>query len=130
MASMPIEVFSPIRMMDPLPNCLSMAANATSSAFSRSLLTVVLRFLPDACGVLLGVEAELHDPDCYDGHHTEGVLHGSPGMALFEQQQCNYEQSFDQALPRGTATAASVNSAASGRWTARSRANQIVNVNG
>jgi hypothetical protein len=83
-----------------LPNCLSMAANATSSAFSRSLLTVVLRFLPDACGVLLGVEAELHDPDCYDGHHTEGVLHGSPGMALFEQQQCNYEQSFDQVLLR------------------------------
>jgi hypothetical protein len=39
---------------------------------SRSLLTVVLRFLPDACGVLLGVKAELHDLDCIDGHHTEG----------------------------------------------------------
>ena len=58
---------------------------------------------------LAGVEAELHDLDCDDGHHTEGVLHGSPGtsvtmnnvvsvLALFEQQQCNYEQSFDQVL--------------------------------
>src|SRR3954468_23067111 len=78
MVSMPIEVFSPIRMMEPLPNCLSMAANATSSAFSRSLLTVVLRFLPAACEVLLDVEADLHDLDCVDGHHTEGVLHGFP----------------------------------------------------
>ena len=69
---MPIEVFSPIRMMDPLPNCLSMAASAMSSAFSRSLLTVVLRFLPDACGVLLGVEAELHDLDCGDGTIRKG----------------------------------------------------------
>ncbi len=45
MAAMAMEPFSPIRMMDPLPNCLSMAANATSSAFSRSLLTVA-PFLP------------------------------------------------------------------------------------
>ena len=75
MASMPIVVFSPILMMDPLPNCLSMAANATSSAFSRSLLTVVLRFLP---GSVADVEAGLHDLDCVDGHHTEGVLHGFP----------------------------------------------------
>src|ERR1043165_9836574 len=73
MDSMHIVVFSPIRMMDPLPNCLSMAANATSSAFSRSLLTVVLRFLPGACDRCLMVEAESHDLDCDDEHHREGV---------------------------------------------------------
>src|SRR6476646_12251828 len=78
MDSMPIDVFSPIRMMEPLPNCLSMAAIATSSAFSRSLPTVVLRFLPDAYEVFAEVEAGLHDLDCVDGHHTEGVLHGFP----------------------------------------------------
>ena len=91
---------------------------------------------------LLMSEAEFHDLDCVDGHHTEGVLHGSPGMALFEQQQCNYEQSFDQALPRGTgaiqpgtvstatAAVASASSRDSGRRTARSNASQIANVNG
>src|SRR4029078_3502418 len=132
-ASMPIVVFSPILMMDPLPNCLSMAANATSSAFSRSLLTVVLRFLP---GSVADVEAGLHDLDCVDGHHTEGVLHGSPSgsptdaerLAMFEQHKCNYEQSFDQVFE--TASAASNSSGSSGRCTPRSKANQMVQENG
>src|SRR5512143_765597 len=59
MASMAIVPFSPMRMMDPLPNCLSLAANATSSAFSRSLLTVV----SVSCLVLsdCSVEADWHD---------------------------------------------------------------------
>src|SRR3954462_7388025 len=76
MDSMPIEVFSPIRMMEPLPNCLSMAANATSSAFSRSLLTVVLRFLPAVCEVLLECGGRIARPRLHERHHTEGVLHG------------------------------------------------------
>jgi hypothetical protein len=91
------------------------------------------------------VEAGLHDLDCVVGHHTEGVLHGFPNripdrdergerLGLFEQQQCNYEQSFDQAFPHtcpvATAAAASANSAGLGRCTPRSTANQIVNVKG
>ena len=37
-ASIAIVPFSPIRMMEPLPNCLSIWASAMSSAFSRSML--------------------------------------------------------------------------------------------
>jgi hypothetical protein len=36
--SIPIVVLSPIRMIEPLPNCLSICASAMSSAFSRSVL--------------------------------------------------------------------------------------------
>src|SRR3954447_2617475 len=128
MVSMPIEVFSPIRMMEPLPNCLSMAANATSSAFSRSLLTVVLRFLPRACEVLL-----MWRPNCttsipLTATIRKGCYTVSPTvverLAMFEQHKCNYEQSFDQVLV--TANAASSNSGVSGRCTPRSNASQMV----
>src|SRR3954447_18240749 len=132
MDSMPIEVFSPIRMMEPLLNCLSMAANATSSAFSRSLLTVVLRFLPGACEVLL-----MWRPDCTTSIALTATIRkgcytvsprGFPDrcwrLAMFERHKCNYEQSFDQVLV--TANAASSNSGVSGRCTPRSKASQIV----
>src|SRR4029079_5325223 len=129
MDSMPIEVFSPIRMMDPLPNCLSMAANATSSAFSRSLFTVGLRFLPDACG-LAEVEAGLHDLDCVDGHHTEGVLHSSVSRFSNNSSVTTNSRSIKYYCDAATTAAASVISVALGRWTARSNDSQMVKVNG
>jgi hypothetical protein len=96
------------------------------------------------------VEAELHDLDCNAGIAMTGTIRKGcytvpervSAWRLFEQQQCNYEQSFDQVFPAmcraiqrvgalsSTAAAASSNSAASGRCTAMSNANQIVNVNG
>src|SRR4051812_28236242 len=113
MDSMPIEVFSPIRMMDPFPNCLSMAATAISSAFSRSLLTVVLRFLSGAWVILLtwwpshtasisifGLQLGLRwapygrGVTRLPGHCDRTVMR----LALLGRHKCNYEQSFDQAL--------------------------------
>ena len=39
-ASIAIDPRSPIRMMEPLPNCLSICESAISSALSRSVLMV------------------------------------------------------------------------------------------
>jgi len=39
MTSIAIDPFSPIRMMEPLPNCLSIWDSAMSSALSRSAPT-------------------------------------------------------------------------------------------
>ena len=45
MTSMAMFVRSPIFMMAPLPNCLSIWASAISSALSRSLLMSCLTFV-------------------------------------------------------------------------------------
>ena len=45
MASMFMWRFSPMRMMDPLPNCFSIWPRAMSSALSRSMFSILSSML-------------------------------------------------------------------------------------
>ena len=90
MASIAIDPFSPIRMIEPLPNCLSIWDSAMSSAFSRSaplrspILSITiglsLRSVPVVNGATLdveGVRAPCGTSTPMPANPTYGVLHGS-----------------------------------------------------
>ncbi len=104
---MAIDPFSPILMMDPLPNCLSMAESATSSALSRSVLMSFPSRSLLVGGWLVAGWWLVGGGQCLDGRTLRKGCDRDPGRmswvtraggAVFERHHCNYEQSFDQAF--------------------------------
>ena len=73
MASVP---FSPIRMIDPLPNCLSIWDSAMSSALSRSLLIVFSLLLRWISGGVFGPTVSV--PDVCRSPYGGGVTEWRP----------------------------------------------------